>query len=130
MARKNIHGKKGVRFKAGWTTSKNKNMLRNVVTDLFHYGKVEVTAKTASELKVLADRMVTLAKRGDLHARRQAASVIRDQWVDEATKVTVLKKLFEEVAPKYQDRQGGYTRVLKIQNRLGDNSPMCIVELV
>ncbi|MFA6739426.1 MAG: 50S ribosomal protein L17 [Bacilli bacterium] len=130
MARKNIHGKKGVRFKAGWTTSKNKSMLRNVVTDLFHYGKVEVTAKTASELKVLADRMVTLAKRGDLHARRQAASVIRDQWVDEATKVTVLKKLFEEVAPKYQDRQGGYTRVLKIQNRLGDNSPMCIVELV
>ena len=74
--------------------------------------------------------MVTLAKRGDLHARRQAAAVIRDVYADEAKKQTALQKLFDEVAPKYADRKGGYVRVLKTGNRRGDNAPMAIVELV
>ena len=77
MARKTYHGKVGVKFKAPYTTSKNKSMLRNVVTDLIIHGRVEVTLSTAKELAPLADEMVTLAKRGDLHARRQAAEVVR-----------------------------------------------------
>ena len=130
MSRKNIHGKAGVKFKAGYTTSKNKSMMRNVVTELIVNGHVEVTEKVAKDLKALADKMVTLGKRGDLHARRQAAAVIRDVWADEANKVTALQKLFGEIAPKYAERNGGYTRILKVGNRRGDNAPMCIVELV
>ncbi|MDD4123359.1 MAG: 50S ribosomal protein L17 [Bacilli bacterium] len=130
MARKNIHGKRGVKFKAGFTASKKKNMMRNLVTELFKFGHVEVTEKVAFDLKILADEMITFAKKGDLHSRRQASRVIRDIYVDETGKVTVLQKLFDEIAPKYKERNGGYTRALKVQNRRGDNSPMCLVELV
>lgn len=130
MARKTFHGKVGVKFKAPYTTSKNKSMLRNVVTDLITYGRVEVTFATAKELVELADEMVTLAKRGDLHARRQAAAVIRDVYVDKEQTKTALQKLFDDIAPKYADRNGGYARVLKTGNRRGDNAPMAIVELV
>ena len=130
MSRKNIHGKSGVRFKAGYTVSKDKNMLRNVSTDLIIYGRVEVTAKVAKQLKSSVDHLITLAKRGDLHARRQAAEVIRDVYVDKEQTKTALQKLFDEVAPKYTDRNGGYARVLKTGNRRGDNAPMAIVELV
>ena len=130
MARKNIHGKAGVRFKAGYTVSKDKNMLRNVSTDLIIYGKVEVTAKVASQLKTTVDHLITLAKRGDLHARRQAAAYVRDVWANKEETQTALQKLFNEIGPRYADRNGGYTRVLKLGNRRGDNAPMCIVELV
>lgn len=130
MSRKSYHGKTGVRFKAPYTTSKNKSMLRNVVTDLIVRGRVEVTLATAKELVVLADEMVTLAKRGDLHARRQAAAVVRDVYVNNENKQTALQKLFDEVAPKYTERKGGYARILKTGNRRGDNAPMAIVELV
>ena len=130
MARKNIHGKAGVRFKAGYTVSKDKNMLRNVSTDLIIYGKVEVTAKVASQLKTTVDHLITLAKRGDLHARRQAAAYVRDVWANKEETQTALQKLFNEIGPRYADRNGGYTRALKIGNRRGDNAPMCIVELV
>ena len=130
MARKNMHGKVGVKFKAGFTASKRKNMMRNQVTDLFKYGRITVTAADAKNLKVVADKMVTLGKKGDLHARRMAAAYIRDIYVNEETKQTVLQKLFSEIAPKYADRNGGYTRVLKLENRKGDDAPMCIVELV
>ena len=130
MARKNIHGKAGVRFKAGYTVSKDKNMLRNVSTDLIIYGKVEVTAKVASQLKTTVDHLITLAKRGDLHARRQAASYVRDVWANKEETQTALQKLFNEIGPRYADRNGGYTRALKLGNRRGDNAPMCIVELV
>ena len=85
MARKSYHGKVGVKFKAPYTTSKNKSMLRNVVTDLIIHGRVEVTLSTAKELAPLADEMVTLAKRGDLHARRQAATVVRDIYANKET---------------------------------------------
>ena len=130
MARKNIHGKAGVRFKAGYTVSKDKNMLRNVSTDLIIYGRVEVTAKVAKQLKSSVDHLVTLAKRGDLHARRQAAAYVRDIWANKEQTQTALQKLFDEIGPRYAERNGGYTRALKLGNRRGDNAPMCIVELV
>ena len=130
MARKSYHGKVGVKFKAPWTTSKNKSMLRNLVTELIIHGRVEVTLSTAKELAPLADEMVTLAKRGDLHARRQAAAVVRDVYANKENTQTALQKLFDEVAPKYTERNGGYARLLKTGNRRGDNAPMAIVELV
>ena len=130
MSRKTYHGKTGVRFKAPYTTSKNKSMLRNVVTELIVHGRVEVTLATAKELVGLADEMVTLAKRGDLHARRQAAAVVRDVYANTEKTQTALQKLFDEVAPKYTERKGGYARLLKTGNRRGDNAPMAIVELV
>ena len=130
MSRKTYHGKTGVRFKAPYTTSKNKSMLRNVVTELIVHGRVEVTLATAKELVGLADEMVTLAKRGDLHARRQAAAVVRDVYANTEKTQTALQKLFDEVAPKYTERKGGYARILKTGNRRGDNAPMAIVEVV
>ena len=105
-------------------------MLRNVVTDLIIHGRVEVTLSTAKELAPLADEMVTLAKRGDLHARRQAATVVRDIYANKEQTQTALQKLFDEIAPKYTERNGGYARILKTGNRRGDNAPMAIVELV
>lgn len=130
QGRKNVHGKGGVRTKAAYTTSKYKAMLRTLVTDLIVKGSVTVTLSTARDLSSLADKMVTYGKKGDLNSRRLAAAVIRDVWADEANRVTALKKLFDEIAPSYKDRNGGYTRVLKIANRRGDNAPMAIVSLV
>ncbi|MEG0177879.1 MAG: 50S ribosomal protein L17, partial [Anaerorhabdus sp.] len=82
------------------------------------------------DLRSVVDEMITLGKRGDLHARRQAAAYIRNVVADEKTEQTVLQKLFDEVAPKYADRNGGYTRVIKTRSRRGDNAPMAIIELV
>ena len=130
QGRKNVHGKGGVRTKAAYTTSKYKSMLRTLVTDLIVKGSVTVTLSTARDLSSLADKMITYGKKGDLNSRRLAAAVIRDVWADEANRVTALKKLFDEIAPSYKDRNGGYTRVLKIANRRGDNAPMAIVSLV
>ncbi len=127
QGRKNVHGKAGVRFKAAYTKSKYESMLRTAVTDLIVKGTVTVTLSTARDLSALADKMVTFGKRGDLHARRLAARVVRDVWADEANKVTALQKLFGEIATAYKDRNGGYTRVLKVANRRGDNAPMAIV---
>lgn len=122
QGRKNVHGKTGVRFKAAYTKQKYENMLRNVVTDLVNYDRVTVTSGVAKDLKSLADHLVTLAKRGDLHARRQAAAVLRND--------AALTKLFGELAKTYEKRNGGYTRALKAGNRLGDNAQRVIVEFV
>ena len=130
QGRKNVHGKGGVRTKAAYTTSKYKAMLRTLVTDLIVKGSVTVTLSTARDLSSLADKMVSFGNKGDLNSRRLAAAIIRDVWADEANRVTALKKLFDEIAPSYKDRNGGYTRVLKIANRRGDNAPMAIVSLV
>ena len=130
MARKNMHGKVGVKFKAGFTASKRKNMMRNQVTDLFKYGRITVTAADAKNLKSVADKMVTLGKKGDLHARRMAAAYIRDIYVNEETKQTVLQKLFSEIAPKYADRNGGYTRVIKLGVRRGDAAELAVIQFV
>jgi len=130
QGRHNVHGKGGVRFKAGYTSSKDKSMLRNVVTQLIITEHVTVTAKVAKQVSSLADRLVTYAKKGDLAARREAARIVRDIYTDKTEKQTVLQKLFDTVAPRYKDRNGGYTRVLKLGNRRGDNAPVCLVAFV
>lgn len=130
IGRKNVHGKGGVRFKTGYTASKYKSMLRTAVTDLIIHEEITVTQTVARDLSALADKMITLGKRGDLHARRLAASTVRDVWADEKNNVTALQKLFSDIAPRYTDRNGGYTRVLKVANRRGDNAPMAIVTFV
>jgi large subunit ribosomal protein L17 len=131
IGRKNVHGKGGVRFKAGYTSDKEKNMLRNVVSQLIISGQVEVTFPVAKRAQQKADRMVTYAKKGDLAARREAAKFVReDGFVDPKSKKTALQKLFDVLGPKYKDRNGGYTRVLKTYNRRGDNAPMAIIAFV
>lgn len=130
QGRKNVHGKGGVRFKAPYTTAKEKAMLRNVVSELFVYEHVTVTLSTAAKVVKLADRLVTLAKANTLHTRRQAASVLRPLVVDKEKGTLVLDKLFTEIGPKFAARKGGYTRVLKLANRRGDNAPMALVSLV
>ena len=127
QGRKTVHGKGGVRFKAAYTKSKYESMLRTLVTDLIVHETVTVTLATAKELSALADKLVTLGKRGDLHARRLAARTVRDVWADEKNNVTALQKLFGEIAESNKDRNGGYTKVLKVANRRGDNAPMAIV---
>ena len=130
QGRKNVHGKGGVRFKAAYTTSKDKSMLRNVVTQLIISEKVEVTYKVAKQISPLADRLVTYAKKGDLNSRRLAAAIVRDVYTDKSESQTALQKLFTVIGPRYQERNGGYTRVLKLGNRKGDNVPICLVSFV
>lgn len=130
QGRKNVHGKGGVRSKAAYTASKDKAMLRNVVSQLIVGEKVVVTFTVAKQVTAIADRMVTYAKKGDLASRRQAARFVRDVWADEKNNVTALQKLFNELGPRYKDRNGGYTRVLKMANRRGDNAPMAMVAFV
>lgn len=130
QGRKNVHGKTGVRFKAAYTASKRKNMLRNVVTELIIHDKVIVTSGVVKELKKLADHLITLAKRGDLHARRQAASVLRNVVIDEKESLTALDKLFDELGVAFKARNGGYTRTLKADNRRGDNAKRVLVTWV
>ncbi|MBS4537326.1 50S ribosomal protein L17 [Clostridium sp. D2Q-11] len=108
--------------KLGRPTDHRKAMLRNLVTSLLREGRIETTVTRAKETRRLAEKMITLAKKGDLHARRQALSFIYDE--------TVVKNLFEEIAPKYEDRNGGYTRIMKLGPRRGDGSEMVIIELV
>lgn len=124
QGRKNVHGKTGVRFKAAYTKSKHENKLRTLVTTLVMNERVTVTSGMVKELKSLADHLVTLAKRGDLHARRQAAAVVRKVEGD------ALAKLFNVLGPRYATRNGGYTRAIKAGVRLGDNAQKVIVEFV
>ena len=98
------------------------SMMRNQVTDLLRYGRITTTLAKAKELRRVADRMISLAKRGDLASRRRALVVIRDK--------AVVRKLFTELREKYMDRPGGYTRIIKIGPRRGDAAMMAIVELV
>ncbi|NMC32904.1 MAG: 50S ribosomal protein L17 [Veillonellaceae bacterium] len=108
--------------KFGRDSSARKAMLRDVVTALFEKERIETTEAKAKEVSGLADEMITLAKRGDLHARRQALAFMTDE--------AVVRKLFDTIAPKYKERQGGYTRVLKLGPRQGDAALMAILELV
>lgn len=130
IGRKNVHGKGGVRFKAGYTASKDKSMLRNVVTQLIISEQVTVPSKVAKQVSQLADRLVTYAKHGDVHNRRLAASIVRDVYTDKTEKQTALQKLFDVLAKRYKTRKGGYTRVLKLGNRQGDNAPISICAFV
>lgn len=129
QGRKNVHGKTGVRFKAAYTATKYKSMLRNVVSELIVHGQVKVTSGVVKDLKPLADHMVTLAKRNDLHARRLAAQTVRVGIVDEKG-VEALDKLFNEIGPKFASRQGGYTTSLKLGPRRGDNAEVVLVRWV
>ena len=108
--------------KLGRNSSHRKALFRNMVTSLLEHEKIQTTDAKAKELRGIAERMITLGKRGDLHARRQALAFIRN---DEVT-----AKLFDELADRYRERPGGYTRVIKIGNRAGDAAPQAIVELV
>jgi large subunit ribosomal protein L17 len=129
QGRKNVHGKAGVRFRAGYTASKNKSMLRNVVSELIVHGQVKVTSGVTPELVTLAEKMVTFAKQGDLAGRREAMKVIRPGIVD-ANGVEAIDKLFKEIGPKFKDRNGGYTRVYKLGARRGDNAEVELVQWV
>ena len=129
QGRKNVHGKAGVRFRAGYTASKNKSMLRNVVSELIVHGQVKVTSGVTPELVTLAEKMVTFAKQGDLAGRREAMKVIRLGIVD-ANGVEAIDKLFKELGPKFKDRNGGYTRVYKLGARRGDNAEVELVQWV
>ncbi|MDY3983235.1 MAG: 50S ribosomal protein L17 [Veillonellaceae bacterium] len=108
--------------KLGRNSSARKALFRGMLTSFFQYDRIETTEAKAKELRGLAEQMITLAKRGDLHARRQVLAYIMDE--------SIVKKLFDEIAPKYADRQGGYTRVIKTNLRKGDAAPQAIIELV
>jgi len=97
-------------------------MLRNMVTSLLDQEKITTTDAKAKEVRKLAEKMITLGKKGDLHARRQVLSVVQDK--------KVVAKLFDRLAPRYAERNGGYTRIMKIGNRAGDNAPVSIIEFV
>jgi len=114
------HRKAGRRL--GRTTSHREAMIRNMVTSLFEQERIVTTVPKAKEARKVADKMITLAKRGDLHARRQALAFIRSE--------TVVSKLFSEVKDGMQDRAGGYTRIIHTGTRKGDCAPMSILELV
>ena len=122
--------------KLGRTSSQRKALLRDLATDLIINGRIETTEARAKELRSVVEKMITLGKRGDLHARRQAAAFIRREVVtstdEEGNEKTIfaLQKLFDDVAPRYADRQGGYTRILKVGPRRGDGAPVVVIELV
>ena len=108
--------------KLGVRADHRQAMLRNIVTSLLKEERIETTEPRAKELKRLTEKMITLGKRGDLHARRQALAFLQEE--------DTVKKLFENIAPRYADRQGGYTRIIKKGYRRGDAAPLVLVELV
>ncbi len=108
--------------KLGRTTDHRKAMLRAMVTYLLENGKIETTVTRAKEVRAMAEKMITTAKANDLHSRRQVLAYV--------TKEDVVKKLFDDIAPKYAAVNGGYTRIIKIGPRRGDAAEMAIIELV
>ncbi|MCL6592427.1 MAG: 50S ribosomal protein L17 [Alicyclobacillus sp.] len=116
--------------KLGRPSGARKALLRSLVTDLLMYERIETTEAKAKELRRIADRMITLAKRGDLHSRRLVAAYVRKELVDDEGTKDVVQKLFTDIAPRFQDRNGGYTRIVKIGPRRGDAAPMVLIELV
>src|SRR5919199_1504317 len=106
----------------GGSPSHQRLMLANLATSLFEHGRITTTEAKAKRLRPLAEKLVTFAKRGDLHARRQVMTLIRDK--------DVVHHLFAEIGPRYENRPGGYTRITKVGPRKGDNAPMAVIELV
>lgn len=115
-------GRKTVEGKSGKTPSYRRAMYRNLVTDLLGYEKITTTETKAKQVRGLAEKMITLGKQGGLHSRRQALSFIFDKKVAD--------KIFSELAERYAERPGGYTRITKLGRRLGDGAPMVQLELV
>jgi len=116
MGRKTIEGKEGK------TSDYKRAMYRNLVTDLLHYEKITTTEAKAKQIRGIAEKMITLGKRGKLHSRRQALGYVFSE--------EVTRKLFAELAERYAERQGGYTRIIKLGRRLGDGAEMVQIELV
>lgn len=127
--------------KLGRTSAQRKALLRGLTTDLIISERIETTEAKAKELRSVAEKMITLGKRGDLHARRQAAAYVRNEVAELVTVTTedgkekekpkyALEKLFSDIAPRYEERQGGYTRIMKLGPRRGDGAPMVVIELV
>lgn len=114
--------------KLGRNADHRSALLRNLATELILRGKIETTEMKAMELRSVVDGLITIAKKGDLAARRQAVSFLRNVSTKDGK--TAVQVLFDEVAPKYADRKGGYTRVTKTKIRRGDNAPMATIELV
>ena len=114
------HRKSGRRL--GRTSAHRKAMYRNMVTSLLEHERIQTTDSKAKELRRVAERMITLGKRGDLHARRRAMRVIRDKGVT--------AKVFDQLAERFRDRPGRYTRVVKLGNRVGDAAPLSVIELM
>ena len=114
------HGKSG--RKLNRTASHRKAMFANMAASLIKHEQISTTLPKAKDLRPIVEKLVTLAKRGDLHARRQAISRLRDQ--------EMVRKLFDTIGPRYQDRAGGYTRVLKAGFRYGDSAPLAVIEFV
>ncbi len=114
------HNKSGRRL--GRTTSHRIAMFRNMVTSLLNHERIVTTDAKAKEIRSVAEKMITLGKRGDLHAQRQAAAYIREK--------SVVTKLFSTIAPRYKERSGGYTRIIKLGQRLGDAASLSVIELV
>ena len=108
--------------KLGINMAQRKALLRNIVTSLLKHGRIETTEARAKELNAFAEKMITLAKKGDLAAKRQAMSFLLDE--------SVVIQLFDQIGPKYADRQGGYTRIIRTGFRRGDAAEMVLVELV
>lgn len=104
------------------TTSHRKALMRNMVTSLIEHERIETTLAKAKELRIEAERMITLAKKGDLHARRQALAYIQDK--------DMVYKLFAEIKDRYLERNGGYTKITKLRYRKGDGAPVSVIELV
>lgn len=127
FGRKNVHGKGGVRFKTPYTSSKKKAQVRNLVTELVLFEKVTVTTSMTKDVIKEFDHLVTLAKKGDLHSRRQAASVLRNYHVE--GKTDALDKLFNDLAKRFASRNGGYLKIYKLANRKGDNAPVRLLTL-
>lgn len=124
--------------KLGRTSSQRKAMLRDLTTDLIINERIVTTEARAKEIRSTTEKMITLGKKGDLHARRQAAAFVRNEVADvrldeengEVVVESALQKLFNELGPRYEDRQGGYTRILKVGPRRGDAAKMVVIELV
>jgi len=126
--------------KLGRPQDQRKAMLRALATSLFMHGEIKTTMPKAKVLKAYADKLITFAKKGDVAARREAKALIYDQEIpgveetategeEKTPRSTVLRKLFSEIGPKYKDRNGGYTRVYRIENRRGDNAEMALIQL-
>ncbi|MDX6541552.1 MAG: large subunit ribosomal protein [Gaiellales bacterium] len=114
------HQKRG--RKLGRDSAHRKSLYANLTAELIQHGRIRTTLAKAKEVRPVAEQMITLGKRGDLHARRQAAAFLRQK--------PIVKSLFEDVAPRYAERPGGYTRIIKLGPRLGDAAEMAYIELV
>lgn len=114
--------------KLGRNSAQRKALFRDLVTDLIINEKIETTLSKAKELRKIADQMITLGKKGDLASIRRAARLVRKELADENN--TAVQKLFKTLAPRYVERNGGYTRIYHLAPRRGDNAPMAIIEFV